>query len=123
MRFARDRLRVPWEAQIEEVPMETIKPTDVTVLPQHGRRWPGSGRTKGARNKMTRLAKEAIALAFEEHGGVKKLVEWIQKDPKNERDFYLYVYPKLLPLEVKAELSSPVIGLIKFRGINADRDG
>ena len=80
---------------------------------------PRSGRPKGSRNRMTKLAKDAIQLAFDQHGGAEALVRWIEADPKNEREFYLYIYPKLLPLQVKAEVSQ-VVGMIRFRGIRED---
>ncbi len=80
---------------------------------------PRPGRPKGARNRMTKLAKDAIQLAFDLHGGAEALVRWIEADPKNEREFYLYIYPKLLPLQVKAEVSQ-VVGMIRFRGIRED---
>ena len=58
------------------------------------------GKPKGAVNKTTLAAKEAIALAAERLGGVERLVEWVQEDPSNERVFWGTVYPKLLPLQV-----------------------
>lgn len=59
-----------------------------------------SGRKKGALNKVTRAAKDAIALAAEELGGTDRLVEWAKEDPNNERAFWTTIYPKLLPLQV-----------------------
>ena len=99
--------------------MGAIKPGEVEVLPPE-RRFPGSGRRKGVPNKMTRLAKEAIALAFEEVGGVEALVKWIKKDPQNQRDFYVCVYPKLLPLDVRAEVTNKIVGLVTFRGLDGN---
>lgn len=64
-------------------------------LPNNGR-----GRPKGALNKTTLAAKEAISLAAERIGGVDRLVEWVKEDPSNERVFWGSVYPKLLPLQV-----------------------
>lgn len=60
----------------------------------------GKGRPKGAQNKVTMAAKEAIALAADRLGGVDRLVEWVQEDTANERVFWGSVYPKLLPLQV-----------------------
>lgn len=58
------------------------------------------GKPKGALNKTTLAAKEAIALAADRLGGVDRLVDWVQEDPSNERVFWGSVYPKLLPLQV-----------------------
>lgn len=73
--------------------METPKNT--------GQFGPGNpGKPKGAVNKVTKAAKEAIAEAAERLGGVDRLVEWVKEDPGNERVFWGTVYPKLLPLQV-----------------------
>ena len=68
-----------------------------------GKGTPGPGRPKGASNKTTRTAKEAIALAAERLGGVDRLVNWCKEDPANEKAFWSSVYPKLLPLQVSNE--------------------
>lgn len=60
----------------------------------------GRGRPKGALNKTTLIAKEAIALAAESLGGTDRLVAWAQEDEKNEAAFWTTIYPKLLPLQV-----------------------
>ena len=61
---------------------------------------PGPGRPKGSENKITRTAKEAIALAADGLGGAERLVAWAKEDPLNERAFWATIYPKLLPLQV-----------------------
>jgi hypothetical protein len=62
---------------------------------------PGNpGKPKGACNKTTRTAKEAIALAAEGLGGVDRLIEWAKADPANERAFWATIYPKLIPVQV-----------------------
>jgi hypothetical protein len=58
------------------------------------------GRPRGAVNKTTTAAKEAISVAAENLGGVKRLVAWAKEDPLNERVFWGTIYPKLLPLQV-----------------------
>ena len=58
------------------------------------------GRKKGTRNKITRTAREAITLAAEGLGGVRRLVEWAQADPQNERVFWGVIYTKLVPNEI-----------------------
>lgn len=60
----------------------------------------GRGRPKGALNKVTKAAKDAIALAAEELGGSDRLVAWAREDAKNEHAFWATIYPKLLPLQV-----------------------
>jgi hypothetical protein len=63
----------------------------------------GKGRPKGALNKTTQSAKDAIAEAAQELGGATRLVEWIKEDPSNEKVFWGTIYPKLLPLQVSGE--------------------
>lgn len=58
------------------------------------------GKPKGAVNKNTQAAKDAIAQAAAELGGAARLVSWVQEDPANERVFWGTIYPKLLPLQV-----------------------
>lgn len=65
---------------------------------------PGPGRPKGMPNKTTRAAKEAIALAAEELGGVERMVAWAKEDKANERIFWGTVYPKLLPHQIEGSL-------------------
>lgn len=60
----------------------------------------GKGRPKGALNKTTQIAKDAIALAAETLGGTQRLSDWAKEDPKNESAFWTTIYPKLLPLQL-----------------------
>jgi hypothetical protein len=60
----------------------------------------GKGRPKGALNKVTQNAKDAIAEAAVLLGGTQRLVDWVKEDPSNEKVFWGTVYPKLLPLQV-----------------------
>lgn len=64
-----------------------------------------AGRKKGALNKVTAAAKDAIALAGDELGGKDRLVAWVREDPANERAFWTSIYPRLLP--VQTEVSGP----------------
>lgn len=64
-----------------------------------------SGRPKGALNKTTMAAKEAIATAADRLGGVDRLVDWAREDPDNEKAFWTSIYPKLLPLQVNADVN------------------
>lgn len=60
----------------------------------------GKGRPKGAQNKTTVAAKEAIQQVFNSLGGPEALEKWVRSDPDNEKAFYVQVWPKLLPLQV-----------------------
>ncbi len=66
---------------------------------------PGPGRPKGSVNKTTAAAKDAIAQAAEKLGGMNRIVAWAKEDAKNESAFWTTVYPKLLPLQVHADLN------------------
>lgn len=68
----------------------------------------GRGRPKGATNKTTRIAKDAIAFAANEMGGGERLVAWMKEDAKNESAFWTTIYPKLLPLQLTGEDGGPV---------------
>ena len=60
------------------------------------------GRPKGIPNKVTRAAKEAFALAFDELGGVEGMVAWAKSDPDNLKVFYT-LYARLIPVDVTTE--------------------
>jgi len=68
------------------------------------------GKPKGAKNKTTIAAKEAIAIAAEGLGGAQRLVEWAKEDPANERAFWASIYPKLIPVQVTGEDGGPLQG-------------
>lgn len=69
-----------------------------------GRFGPGNpGKPKGAKNKTTLAAKEAIAIAADKLGGADRLVEWAKEDPQNEKAFWASIYPRLLPIQVGNE--------------------
>ena len=77
----------------------------------------GNGRPKGALNKTTKTAKEAIAIAAEKLGGADRLVEWAKEAPENERAFWATIYPKLLPLQVTGENGGPVQAAVRVEFI------
>lgn len=79
----------------------------------------GRGRPKGALNKTTQLAKDAIAAAAEGLGGADRLVAWAREDAQNERVFWGQIYTKLLPLQVSGE-NGEAIGIVVFKGLNED---
>lgn len=61
----------------------------------------GKGRPKGALNKHTVLAKQAIADAADKLGGTDRLVAWAQEDEQNERVFWSSIYTKLIPVQTE----------------------
>ena len=75
----------------------------------------GKGRPKGALNRTTTSAKEAISIAAEKLGGAERLVKWAQEDPANERAFWATIYPKLLPLQVSGEDGGPIQAVIRWQ--------
>jgi hypothetical protein len=98
-----------------EVVMDTIK------VPATAKRKPpaaGKGRPKGALNKTTSSAKEAIARAAEKLGGADRIVAWAKEDPANERVFWGTIYPKLLPLQVTGEGGGPVQLILNGSDVN-----
>ena len=66
------------------------------------------GRPPGSLNRMTQTVRDAIAQAAEGLGGPERLIEWAREDPKNETAFWTSLYPKLLPLQVSGDRSSPI---------------
>lgn len=73
------------------------------------------GKPKGAMNKTTMAAKDAIAQAAVDLGGTDRLVKWVREDPLNERVFWGTIYPKLLPLQVAGEGGGPLnIQIVRF---------
>lgn len=78
------------------------------TVPEAFRAQQGKGRPKGALNKSTRLAKDAIAEAAEALGGTERLVAWCKEDDANERVFWGSIYPKLLPLQITGDKDNPL---------------
>ncbi len=68
----------------------------------------GKGRKKGVPNKTTKLAKQAIADAFDNLGGTDALVEWAQKNDENRKVFYSQIWTKIIPLQVSGDPDSPI---------------
>jgi hypothetical protein len=67
------------------------------------------GRPKGAVNKTTQAAKDAIAEAFDKMGGTKALVDWADKSDDNRKVFYSQIWPKIVPLAVGGDKDNPLI--------------
>lgn len=82
----------------------------------------GKGRPKGAINKTTKAAKEAIAQAAEDLGGAERLTAWAKEDPANERVFWGTIYPKLLPLQVTGEGGGPIITRVVLSALDGDSE-
>lgn len=78
------------------------------------------GRKKGVPNKLTTLAKDAIAQAAVDLGGTARLVTWAKSDEQNERIFWGQIYTKLLPLQVTGEGGGPLIIERKYFGAHPD---
>ncbi len=57
---------------------------------------PGPGRPKGVPNKVSGVAKDAIARVFDEIGGIEHMADWAREHPTQ---FY-NIYSKLIPVQV-----------------------
>jgi hypothetical protein len=53
--------------------------------------------------------RDAIALAFDEIGGVSALAEWVAASNDNRKIFYATIYPKILSLDFGGEAEVPAI--------------
>lgn len=82
---------------------------------------PGPGRPKGSPNKVTKAAKDIIADAADRLGGVERLVAWAKEDAQNERAYWSQIFPKLLPLQVNADVTA-TISEIRHRIIDSASD-
>lgn len=64
--------------------------------------------------KLTRDAKAMIHLAFEDLGGLPRLVEWAN-NPSNIGTFYTQIWSKIIPKDIKAEVDQSItIEVVKF---------
>lgn len=87
---------------------DSLKNGEITK-PRVGDGTPGPGRPKGALNKTTIIAKDAIATAFDRLGGVDALVTWAGLNDDNKRVFYGTIYPKLLPLQLTGQDGGAIV--------------
>lgn len=68
------------------------------------------GRIAGTPNKLTKSAREAFALAFDEMGGLEKLAAWAKANPT---EFYK-LYARLIPVEHVGEGGTgPIATVVK----------
>jgi len=79
--------------------------------PEVVRKGPG-GRKKGSLNKTTKGAKMILEEAFRDMGGKAAFVRWGRDNPT---EFYK-IWAKLLPANIKAELTGEGGGPIAFDG-------
>jgi len=70
---------------------------------------PGPGRPRGAKNKLSRLAKEVITEVYERLGGIEAHIAFLKRNERALERFYTEVYPKLLSQKIDAnlEISQP----------------
>jgi len=57
---------------------------------------------------MTTAAKEAIEIVFQGLGGTDALQAWAKSDPDNLKAFYVQIWPKILPLQVNANVTAQI---------------
>lgn len=69
------------------------------------------GRVAGTPNKTTKLARQAIADAFEALGGERGLVAWAKADDDNLKVFYSSIWPKIIPVQVGGDPDGVPIGV------------
>ena len=73
----------------------------------------GKGRKKGSMNKIPRLVREAILIAFDQKGGVDGLVKWSNKSEATQTAFY-QLWGRLAPMEVTGGNGGPVEIIVRF---------
>lgn len=68
---------------------------------------------KAAAGGLSTAARDAIALAFDEIGGVSALAEWVKASEDNRKLFYTNLYPKIIAAPLGGDPESPVIREIR----------
>ena len=64
---------------------------------------------------LTKDAKAAVQLAFEDLGGVTRLVQWANSSPVTLGQFYSQIWSKIIPKDVKAEIDGNItLELVRF---------
>lgn len=77
------------------------------------------GRKKGTLNKSTASAKAAMEEAFVKMGGVESLKKWGNENPT---EFYR-LWSKLIPSDIKAELSGVLNARVTYKPLVKRLDG
>ncbi|MBV9883081.1 MAG: hypothetical protein JO276_08740 [Sphingomonadaceae bacterium] len=78
------------------------------------RRAPARAAAKPETAARATAARDAIALAFDEIGGVSALAEWVKASEENKKAFYTNLYPKLIALQAAGgEAEQPAITEIR----------
>jgi hypothetical protein len=67
-----------------------------------------------ASGKPAPTPRDAIALAFDEIGGVSALAEWVEASEDNRKIFYSTIYPKILSLEFGGEPDGAAIDEVRY---------
>ena len=73
--------------------------------------------------QLTRDAKAAVQIVFEDLGGICRLTEWANASPQNLTAFYTQIWPRIIPKDIKSELTGKdgkelTVNIVKF-GVNA----
>jgi hypothetical protein len=63
--------------------------------------------------------REAIALAFDEIGGVAALALWVAASEDNRKIFYATIYPKILALDFAGEAEGAAIDEVRHVIVSA----
>jgi hypothetical protein len=77
-----------------------------------------AGRKKGTPNKTTAAAKEIISAAFDELGGLERLVTWANKSSRNLSAFYTKIWTKIIPTQITGAIG---VGPLDPAELNAMR--
>jgi hypothetical protein len=67
-----------------------------------------------ASGKPAPAPRDAIALAFDEIGGVSALAEWVAASDDNRKIFYATIYPKILSLDFGGEARAEPIDEVRW---------
>ncbi|MEA3002163.1 MAG: hypothetical protein QOH81_951 [Sphingomonadales bacterium] len=78
------------------------------AAPAEPRETPAAAKAARGSARLPIAAREAIAAAAVDLGGVERLVAWVREDAKNESVFWASIYPKLIPLQLAGEEGGPV---------------
>jgi hypothetical protein len=70
----------------------------------HGGRRSGSGRKKGAENKITTDVKEMVIRAFDQVGGA----DWLVSQAENNPTAFMTLIGKIIPTQVNASVEAKI---------------